>query len=424
MKRNVLIVGSGGREHAIAWKIYQSQKAGRVFVAPGNGGTREFNVPISATDIGELCKFAKENECLTIVGPEAPLELGLVDKLNELQLDAFGPTRKQAMLETSKVFSKRFMAENQIPTARFKVFSDPDEAIAYSDMMEGSIVVKADGLASGKGVAVCSNREESIAAINAIMVEKVFGDSGNSVVLEEKLRGRELSVMAVCDGQDALSFGTAVDHKRLLDGDQGPNTGGMGAYSPAEDFGEEMLEDVMETIVRRTVSKSGFRGFLYTGLMLTEEGPKVLEFNARLGDPETQVILPRLESDLLALVGTLCEGESLSSAPRLKWLSLYSCGVVMCSQGYPNQVKVGKEIRGLQEVETSSRLMTFHSGTSLEDGELRTNGGRVICMTALGRSLDEAAKSAYESVEKVTWEGEFHRQDIAREVRVPRIAAE
>ncbi|MGI0078388.1 MAG: phosphoribosylamine--glycine ligase [Nitrososphaerales archaeon] len=415
MKTNVLIVGSGGREHAIAWKISQSAEVGRTVVAPGNGGTKELNVQISSTDIDSLCKFAKENNCLTIVGPEAPLERGLVDKLDEAGLCVFGPTREQAMLETSKAFSKNFMRENQIPTADFKIFSSPDDAIAYADSKQGNIVVKADGLASGKGVVVCSNKEEATNAIREIMVERVFGQSGSTVVLEEKLRGRELSLMAICDGKDALPFGTAVDHKRLLEGDLGPNTGGMGAYSPADGFGDEAIEAVMEGVVRRAVRKIGFRGFLYTGLILTKDGPKVLEFNARLGDPEAEVILPRLESDLLSLIETLCGGARLDSFPQLKWASLHSCAVVMCSQGYPRNVKMGAQIRGLEQAKNDSRVTVFHSGSSFENGKLVTSGGRVICVTALDRSLEEAASTAYQSVAKISWEGEFHRQDIARE---------
>ena len=414
-KTNVLVVGSGGREHAIAWKISQSKEVGKIFAAPGNGGTRKISVPIPPTDIDALCKFARDKDCLTIVGPEAPLELGLVDKFEEAGLQVFGPTREQTKLETSKAFAKDFMAQNQIPTARFKIFSRPDEAVDYANSKEGNIVVKADGLASGKGVAVCSNREEAATAIRSIMMERIFGDSGNTVVLEEKLTGREVSVMAICDGREALAFGTAVDHKSLLDGGQGPNTGGMGAYSPANDFEQEILEDVMESIIRPTVRKNGFRGFLYTGLMLCEDGPKVLEYNARLGDPESQVIIPRLESDLLPIVRTLCNDGGLDSVSQLRWSNLHSCGVVMCSQGYPHSLKTGGEIKGLEEVGNDPRVILFHSGTKSENGKIFANGGRVLCVTALGRSLEEASRSAYESLGRISWEGEFHRQDIGRD---------
>ncbi len=414
MRKDVLIVGSGGREHAIAWKVSQSPLVRNIFVAPGNGGTRMWNVPIQATDIDSLCNFAEKQDCLTIVGPEAPLELGLVNHFRKKGLPVFGPTKEQARLESSKAFSKEFMLDNGLPTAKFKTFSNPEQAIDYSDSMEGNIVVKADGLASGKGVMVCSNREEARNAVRTIMVEKAFGKAGNVVIVEEKLSGSEVSVMAMCDGSDAMFLGTAVDHKRLLDGDRGPNTGGMGAYSPAAGLPEEVLEVVMEKIVKPTVRKTGFTGFLYTGLMMTAEGPMILEFNARFGDPEAQAILPRLESDILDPVMSACYEGSLGGSSSPKWSNLNTCSVIMCSAGYPLHVKTGAEIKGLKFVDSENGIFVFHSGTRFQDGRPYTSGGRVICVTGMASSLEGASGIAYAAVGKIHWEGENHRTDIGR----------
>jgi phosphoribosylamine--glycine ligase len=408
---NVLIVGSGGREHAIAWKVSQSAITKKIFVAPGNGGTHDFNVDISATDIESICAFAKKNDCLTIVGPEAPLDLGLVDYLRKNDLRVFGPTAEEARLETSKVFSKNFMSQHNIPTADFRVFSDPGDAVDYAHEKEGKIVVKADGLASGKGVSVCESISQSERAIREIMVDKMFGRSGDKVVLEEKLEGMEASLIALCDGVGAIPFGTAVDHKRLFNGGLGPNTGGMGAFSPSKILTDKLLIEVMDTIVRPVVARSGFRGFLYTGLMLCEDGPKVLEFNARLGDPEAQVILPLLQSDLFEILDILASGGGVEAVQRIKWSESRSCGVVMCSEGYPHNPKIGEEITGLENI-AKDEAIVFHSGTKFEKGKMFTNGGRVLCVTALAESLDEASSKAYSAVKKISWPGEFHRGDI------------
>ncbi len=419
LKVNVLLVGSGGREHAIAWKLLQSPLLDRLYVAPGNGGTEEYNVAIGATDVGALTRFAKENKCFTVIGPESPLALGLVDSLQSEGLSCFGPTRAQARLETSKAFAKEFMKSNKIPTAEFEIFKDYKSAIDYCQRKEGNVVIKVDGLAAGKGVFVCSDLQETLDALKEIFAERLFGDSGNCVVIEEKLLGIEASFIAVCDGKNALPFGAATDHKRLLNGDRGPNTGGMGAYSPARGFDEKERGYVMETIVRPTVLKTGFRGFLYAGLMLTERGPRVLEFNARLGDPETQALLPRLNSDLLQMLIEICEkGTESSSAEGIEWSPNHSCCVSMCSPGYPSRVRSGSLITGLEEAEKIPNVLIFHAGTKKDKGRFLTSGGRVLCLTGYGASLADASNSAYKAVSLISWEGENHRSDIGRAVPI------
>ena len=297
LEQNALIVGSGGREHALAWKISQSKRIGKVFVAPGNGGTSDYNVAIDSDNVEGLLRFAKEKNCFTVVGPEIPLSIGIVDRFQEEGLGIFGPTAEESKLETSKSFAKQFMAANGIPTADFRTFDDSGKAIDHAHRFGGQVVVKADGLAGGKGVFVCGSLQEAELAIKKIMDDGIFGEAGKCIVIEEKLEGNECSVMAICDGRGATFFGSARDHKRVFDADKGPNTGGMGAYSPADQ--NENIEIIMEKIARPVVSASKFRGFLYLGLMLTNDGPKVLEFNVRLGDPEAQVILQRLEGDLI-----------------------------------------------------------------------------------------------------------------------------
>ncbi len=423
-KANVLVVGSGGREHALAWKLLQSPLTSQLYVAPGNGGTEPHNLGIEANDLSGLSQFAKNHGCFTVVGPEVPISLGIADHFVENELEIFCPTKEQARLETSKSFAKKFMAENGIPTPDFQVFSDSESAQEYAGKKDGQVVVKADGLAAGKGVYVCSSAEESRNIIRAILDQRLFGDSGQKLVIEEKLIGREISFFAISDGRSAIPFATATDHKRLLDDNQGPNTGGMGAYSPALDFGPTETKEVMERIVKPTVQKTGFRGFLFLGLMLTEKGPKVLEFNCRLGDPETQAILPRLRSDLLptlqqsALIGGLAQSESL-----LEFSSEFACCVVMCSAGYPSGPEVGKVIRGLENSDRKKSLLIFHSGTRFENDGFVTSGGRVLGVTGLGRTLEEASQNAYVGVASIEWEGEQHRRDIGKRVvhKIPKI---
>lgn len=410
---NVLVVGSGGREHAIAWKLRQSKLIESVYVAPGNGGTAELNVAIKADDIHGLCDFAKKHECFTVIGPEGPLALGIVDYFRERGLPIFGPSKKEAMLETSKSYAKEFMITHNIPTARFEVFYDSESAIKYAEGL-GRVAVKTDGLASGKGVFVCDVLAEAKTAINTILEKHAFGESGNKIVVEEKLSGRECSLMTICNGKTALPFGSARDHKRVFDNDNGPNTGGMGAFSPATDLSDEDAEDIIETIAKPAVKATNFHGFLYLGLMLTEDGPKVLEFNARLGDPETQVILPRLDSDLFLAMKSMNEGDENI---ELNWSQNHACTVVMCSHGYPESPRIGDKISGIANVRNLSDVTIFHSGTSKVGDDYFTKGGRVLSVTGMGKSLPQAASIAYSGVSLISWQGEHHRKDIGRIVQ-------
>ncbi|MDG6994762.1 MAG: phosphoribosylamine--glycine ligase [Nitrososphaerota archaeon] len=411
---NLLVIGSGGREHALAWKLSQSDLVGKVFVAPGNGGTEELNVEIKANDFAGLSEFAMKNSCVTLVGPEVPLSSGIVDYFSERQLPIAGPTRDQAKLEWSKSYAKEMMRGNNIPTAQFQVFSEAEKAIDYAYRQSGRVVVKADGLAAGKGVFVCSSPDDAERAIRSVLKDRIFGESGSEIVVEEKLEGREISLMTISDGSKVLPFGTATDHKRALDGDKGPNTGGMGAYSPALRFGDREIEDVMQRVVRPIVRLTGFRGFLYVGLMLTSSGPKVIEFNSRLGDPETQVIIPRLETDLLEPVLSVAQYPGWPSIADidLRWSKLWFSAVVMCSEGYPSNPRTGDEIAGIERAEKVEQTVIFHSGTKRTNGILRTNGGRVLCVTAAGETLDESTARAYSSVNLISWKGEHHRHDI------------
>ena len=408
----MLVIGSGGREHALAWKLLQSPQTEKLYVAPGNGGTKDFNVPIAATEIRKLQEFATEKRCFTVVGPEAPLEAGIVDKFHAKGLPIFGPTAEEAKLETSKAYAKEFMKNHYIPTADFQIFDEAERAIDYAALNEGNVVVKVDGLAAGKGVYVCSTLGEAEAAIRLILEKKAFGKAGGRIVIEKKLRGQEASFLFLCDGKSAFDFGTAVDHKRALDGDKGPNTGGMGAYSPAPQLLTDQVAEVRDRIVTPAIKFLGFCGFLYVGLMFDDtSSPKVLEFNARLGDPEAQAILPRLDSDLLlALVNV---GKEEIRATDLSWKDSSSCTVVMCSEGYPENPKIGDAIRGIPEAEASPNVIVFHSGTLVRNSSLFTNGGRVLSVTGIGTTKKEAAKKAYEAVSLISWRGERHRTDIA-----------
>ncbi len=414
-KVNVLLVGSGGREHALARKLLQSPILDALYVAPGNAGTQECNIPIGASEIEKLCKFAKEKRCFTIVGPENPLALGLVDRLSREGLPVFGPTRAQAQLESSKAFAKMVMKQNLVPTAEYKVFDNPQSALEYCEDLKGNCVIKVDGLAAGKGVFLCSKLEEAKSILDEIFLQKRFGASGERVVIEEKLRGSEISFIAICDGKDAIPFGTAKDYKRLLDADRGPNTGGMGAISPAPNFDEELEAFVLEKVIRPCVRQTAFKGFLYAGLILTQEGPRVLEFNARLGDPETQAMLPRLESDLLQHLTDLNETMSVECIrDKMLWDQSHSCCVVMCSEGYPVGPKLGTPIMGVDRAKKTPGVLIFHAGTTEQNGTLVTSGGRVLCVTGSGATLNEAKASAYQAVELIFWPGENHRTDIGR----------
>jgi phosphoribosylamine--glycine ligase len=413
----ILVVGSGGREHALAWKLAQSKRIQVVMVAPGNGGTaldvRMKNVAI--TDPVALADFAQQEQVtLTVVGPEAPLAAGIVDIFRERGMNIFGPTRKAAQLESSKDFAKAFMERHGIPTARYQTFSDAAAAHRYIDEQGAPIVIKADGLAAGKGVVVAMTLEEAHGAIDMMLSDNRFGDAGARVVVEEFLEGEEASFIVMVDGKNILPLATSQDHKRLLDQDQGPNTGGMGAYSPAPIVTPELHARVMREIIQPTVqgmAKDGipYTGFLYAGLMIDAEGnPKTLEFNCRMGDPETQPIMARLKTDLVsvmehAIAGTLNDIE-------LDWDRRTALGVVMAASGYPDAPRKNDVIKGIPE--ETEHSMTFHAGTALENKTLTTQGGRVLCVVGLGDSVRVAQKHAYEALDKIHFDGMQFRRDI------------
>jgi phosphoribosylamine--glycine ligase len=413
----ILVVGSGGREHALAWKLAESKRIQIVMVAPGNGGTaldpRLKNIPI--TDPKQLADFAEqENIALTVVGPEAPLAAGIVDLFRERGLKIFGPSQRAAQLEASKDFAKAFMQRHGIPTAKYQTFTDVSAAHQYVDQQGAPIVIKADGLAAGKGVVVALTLDEAHQAIDMMLSDNRLGDAGARVVIEEFLEGEEASFIVMVDGHNILPLATSQDHKRLLDHDQGPNTGGMGAYSPAPIISPQLHARVMREIIQPTVqgmAKDGepYTGFLYAGLMIDAQGnPKTLEFNCRLGDPETQPIMARLKTDLVTVIehavnGTLKDIE-------LDWDRRTALGVVLAAAGYPDSPRKGDTIVGIPEESTDS--LTFHAGTSLEGSTLKTAGGRVLCVVGLGDSVRVAQKHAYEAVEKIRFDGMQFRQDI------------
>jgi phosphoribosylamine---glycine ligase len=416
----VLVIGGGGREHALVWKITKSPKVTEVFCAPGNAGTGGIatNVPIPADQIEPLLEFALEKKIgLTIVGPEQPLVLGIVDRFQEKGLRVFGPTARAAELEGSKAFSKNIMKKYGLPTAEYEVFTSHEEARKYFYKETGPRVVKASGLAAGKGVILCKNAEEGRNAVDAIMLKKSFGDAGNQVVIEEFLEGQEVSVLAFTDGESVLLLDSAQDHKAAWDGDQGPNTGGMGAFSPAPIFTDVMRQKVRDKIIFpliRAMKAEGrpYQGILYAGLMLTSMGPKILEFNARFGDPETQPLLFRMESDIVPLFQACIDG-TLDKCD-LKWKSVSSVCVVMTAKGYPGPYEKGKEISGLEEIVELSDVVVFHAGTKNAEGKVLTNGGRVLGVTASGDDTPSAISKAYEAVKKIKWEGIYFRNDIGQ----------
>ncbi len=418
---NVLVIGNGGREHALAWKISQSPRADRVFVAPGNAGTAADaeNVPIAASDFAGLIHFAKENRVgLTIVGPEAPLAAGIVDAMEDEGLRVFGPSKGAAELEGSKAFCKELLHGAAVPTAEHHTFRDAPSAVKFLQEREDMpIVVKADGLAAGKGVIVCDRRDQAIEAVNRIAGQKVFGLAGNRVVIEERLHGEEVSVLAVTDGRTIITLPPAQDHKRALDGDAGPNTGGMGAYSPAPVLDDTMLHWVEEHILVPTVhamkrSRRPFRGVLYAGLMITNQGPKLLEYNVRFGDPECQPILMRMKSDLLDLLEAVVDGQ-LEHIAAPEWDPRPAVCVVMASDGYPESYAKGFPIRGLDEAAKVHEAKVFHAGTTLSAGRVLTAGGRVLGVTALGDNIAKAKLQAYTAVKCIRWDGAWCRKDIS-----------
>lgn len=421
----VLVIGQGGREHALCWKLAQSPKVSKIFCAPGNAGTDldVTNVDIPAIDIERLVRFAaKEKIDLTVVGPEAPLVAGIVDAFQAAKLKVFGPSKAASQLEGSKVFFKEVMRKGNIPTAEGRTFTTADDALRFVQEREDAAhVVKADGLAQGKGVIVCSNKGEAIDAIQRIMVKKEFGAAGDRVVIEERLQGQEVSILAVVDGRTIITLAPAQDHKAAWDGDQGPNTGGMGAYTPAPFATPQLLADVETKILIPTVhamKRMGieFRGILYAGLMLTPQGPKVLEFNCRLGDPETQPVLMRLKSDLYTLLSAAADGR-LQDLPALVWDERPTVCVVMAAEGYPGTYPKGQPIRGLEAAAQLPDVKVFHAGTTRKDDQILTDGGRVLGVTAIGDDLDDAKRKAYEAVKCIRWEGAWCRKDISDKAR-------
>ncbi len=423
LKDEVLIIGSGGREHALGWKVSQSNRVNKVYFAPGNGGTSE-NVNIKSNDVAGLVAFAKaKNNLLTIVGPEEPLSLGIVDAFESEGLRIFGPTKEAAMLEASKAFAKEFMREAGIPTADFAIFSDAQEAREYISRQDRPLVVKADGLAAGKGVVVCDNANEAIAAVDRIMTKKEFGGAGNKVVVEERLSGEEASFIALCDGKTIMPLASTQDHKRIFDGDKGPNTGGMGAYSPApvvdSALHEKIVKKVMEPAINAMRNRgTPFKGFLYAGIMVEENKngePKVLEFNARMGDPECQPIMMRMESDLYDYIDAAVDGR-LDRMPPIQWKNQTAVCVVMASRGYPGSYEKGSVIEGLDSG-FGPDITIFHAGTARDQrNRVVTSGGRVLGVTALGKDTRQAIDNAYSAVRKIRWgdNGHYYRTDIAR----------
>lgn len=451
---NVLIVGSGGREHALAWKIAQSKKVDKIYCAPGNAGIAFVAecVDIKATDIPALLMFAKERSIdLAVIGPESPLIMGIADEFRAAGIPTFGPSKAAAAIEGSKVFAKNLMAKYDIPSAGYRTFDDPDEARAYIEQISSGddcpIVIKADGEALGKGVFVCTKKVEALQAIHMTMVDKAFGESGDRVVVEELLVGQEASLMVVTDGESIVPLIPVQDHKRAYDGDLGPNTGGMGCYTPVPVVTQEFYDQVIETIIKPTIramKSEGcpYTGLLYTGVILTADGPKVLEYNARFGDPETQVVLPMLESDLVELLYASALGSarnlgaeenasalgstrnlgaeknasvagSLDSA-EIKWYNGCAVCVVIASGGYPGSYESGKPISGLNEANALDGVTVFHAGTKLQQGHVATSGGRVLGVTALGSDFREAIDRAYAGVDRIHFDGMHFRKDIGQ----------
>jgi phosphoribosylamine--glycine ligase len=417
----VLIVGGGGREHALAWKIAHSPRVDRIFVAPGNAGTlleaKTENVDIADSDVAALVRFATQNKIdLAVIGPEAPLAAGIVDTLAEARIRAFGPSKLAAELEASKVFCKNLLRHADVPTADFRTFRDAASATAYlAEREDAPWVVKADGLAAGKGVIVCDNRTEALEAVARISAD--FGKAGQQLIVEERLVGQEASVLAITDGRTIVTLPAAQDHKPAFDGDRGPNTGGMGAYCPAPLVTPELMRTIEERVLVPTVhqlkrSRRPFRGVLYAGLMINKHGIKVLEYNARFGDPECQPLLMRLKSDLVDVLEASVDGRLEEIAP-LEWDPRPAVCVVMASEGYPGEYRRGLSIRGLEQAAEVPDVKVFHAGTAMKDGQVVTNGGRVLGVTGVGSSISQAKLQAYTAVKRIRWDGAWCRKDIS-----------
>ena len=412
---NILVIGSGGREHALSWKLSQSSKVETVYTAPGNGGTKN-NVPLDVTDLDGLSEFAQKNNCFTVVGPEDPLAAGIVDKFNELNLKVFGPSQAAAQLESSKIWAKNFMKRNNILTARFEIFDDPRKAEEYVKSIDYNVVVKADGLAAGKGVIVCNSNDEAISAIHTILVKKTFGDAGNKIIIEERIDGIEASYIALSDGDVALPMASSQDHKRIFDDDEGPNTGGMGAYSPTPIVTTDLAKKIQEEVIEKTIHAMknegiSFKGFLYAGIMIKDGKPYVLEYNVRMGDPECQPITMRMNFDLYDYFVASVDG-TLSSMPSLSWKDKFAVCVVLASNGYPGTYSTNDEINGFDSISNDTHI--FHAGTKKHDGKIFSNGGRVLGVTSLGDSLDSAISNVYSATEKIIWSNKYCRKDIGK----------
>lgn len=422
----ILIIGSGGREHALVWKIAQSKLVSKIFCAPGNGGIAQQAecVDINAEDIPALLEFAKKEKIdFTIVGSEAPLAKGIVDEFKDAGLAIIGPDKKTAQLEASKVFAKELMAKYNVPTADFKIFNDPYEAWRYIDKRGAPCVVKADGLAQGKGVIVAKDTDEAKEAVVAIMQDKVFGDAGDKIIIEDCLVGPEASIIVITDSKEVIPLASSQDHKRIFDDDAGPNTGGMGAYSPAPVVTHEIFQEVTDKIIYPTINglaKEGldYRGILYAGVMMTKDGIKVLEFNVRMGDPETQAILPRMKSDLLEVMLAASQGNlsKIVRAGGIVWDSRACACVVLASGGYPGNYEKGKEIKGLEQTHKLQDVFVFHAGTKQVNGKYLTNGGRVLGVTGLGMNIKEAVYRTYLAADDIHFEAMHYRKDIGKKV--------
>jgi len=415
----ILVIGSGGREHALVWKLQQSPYADRIFCAPGNAGTGEIaeNIPVRASDLQALVSFAKENRVdLTVVGPDDPLAAGIIDLFAAEKLRAFGPDKSAARIESSKVFAKELMRAHKIPTAEARTFSDSNEALRYCEQMKFPLVIKADGLALGKGVIIAGDSATARATIDEMMNQHRFGDAGRRIVIEEFLQGTECSMHALVDGKHYVLLESARDHKRALDGDQGPNTGGMGAVSPANNWNSELQSQfeaqIMQPVLRSLLEKGvTFRGLLYPGLIVTGDGLRVLEFNCRFGDPETQALLPRMKSDLLPLLEATIDGNIDKCA--IEWDARAAVTVVLASTGYPGKYETGKSISGLDHAAELENVQIFHAGTKRDGDQVKTAGGRVLAVTALGATIEAARARAYEAVSCICFEKCHYRRDIA-----------
>jgi phosphoribosylamine--glycine ligase len=416
---NVLLIGNGGREHAIAWKLAQSKKLDKLYIAPGNPGTAQCgqNVPIKADDTKKLVDFARQNRIgLVVVGPEDPLASGVVDALEAAGIKAFGPTAAAAQLEADKAFAKQLMRAGSIPTAETRIFDKFTDAKAYIATRDQPVVVKAAGLAKGKGVFVCDDPADGILAAEKIMCDKIFGSAGDKIVVEDKLTGEEASILAFVDGRNIYVMESSQDHKPIGDGDTGPNTGGMGAYSPAPVVTDELMNQITREIlvpVVDSMNRNGtpYKGVLYAGIMITPAGPRVLEFNVRFGDPETQPILIRLKSDLLQVCLAVCDGKLEDVS--LQWDPRPAVCVVMASGGYPGDYQKGKKITGIEEAEQLEDVIIFNAGTKTQNGSIVTDGGRVLGVTALGKTIADAKTRAYQAAGKIKFEGAYYRRDIA-----------